>query len=114
SSTYVAIDLEFTDGTYLSELAPVDQYGFPLTAEGQGTSNVLYPNQWNLKRSLIGDVAAGKTVKTVLLTYDQPEGPGIFRGSIDAIQIKEKAVENTYTNYADYVNILRGTNSNGT
>jgi hypothetical protein len=44
-STYVAIDLVFSDGTYLSDLGAVDQNGFGLTAQAQGAAGDLYPNQ---------------------------------------------------------------------
>ncbi len=46
-STNVAVDLAFTDGTYLSDLGATDQHGFPLTPQGQGAAKVLYANQWN-------------------------------------------------------------------
>jgi predicted alpha-1,2-mannosidase len=62
-STYVALDLAFDDGTYLSDLRARDQLGFPLTARGQGESKALTPNQWNLRTIRLG-VAAGKTAIT--------------------------------------------------
>src|SRR3954466_4351594 len=42
-STYAAVDLGFSDGTYLRDLGATDQHGFPLTAQGQGASKSLYP-----------------------------------------------------------------------
>ena len=46
-STYAAVDLHFTDGSYLSGRSPVDQHGYPLTGAGQGASKVLFADQWN-------------------------------------------------------------------
>ncbi|WP_299092493.1 GH92 family glycosyl hydrolase [uncultured Metabacillus sp.] len=114
SSTYVAIDLAFSDGTYLSELGAKDQHGIELHPQAQGKSNTLYPNQWNYKSSIIGKVAEGKTVERILIAYDHPNGPAIFEGSIDDIKIEGNPKEEIYHSPVDYVNILRGTNSNGT
>ncbi|MGW2884993.1 discoidin domain-containing protein [Streptomyces griseoruber] len=38
AATNVSVDLAFTDGTYLSGLAAVDRYGFPLSPRGQGAA----------------------------------------------------------------------------
>ncbi|MFF2446425.1 GH92 family glycosyl hydrolase [Neobacillus sp. NPDC058068] len=113
SSTYVSVDLAFTDGTYLHDLKAVDQYGVGLNPKDQGDSKYLYVNQWNVIRAKIGSVAAGKTIKRILVAYDNPKGPGAFRGSIDDIKITGKPVQKTYNSPIDYVNILRGTQSNG-
>ncbi|OAS82678.1 GH92 family glycosyl hydrolase [Metabacillus litoralis] len=114
SSTYVSIDLAFTDGTYLSEIGAKDQHGIELNPKAQGESNTLYPNQWNYKSSVIGKVAEGKTIDRILVAYDNPKGPGVFEGSIDDIKIEGDSKEETYESPVDYVNILRGTNSNST
>ncbi|HEX7064919.1 MAG TPA: GH92 family glycosyl hydrolase, partial [Bacillales bacterium] len=114
SSTYVSIDLAFADGTYLSELGAEDQYGVKMNPQAQGDSDTLYPNQWNYIQSNIGEVAAGKTIKRILVAYDDPTGPVQFKGSIDDIKITGHPEEKTYSSPAEYVNILRGTNSNGT
>lgn len=71
-ATNVAVDLAFTDGTYLSDLRATDQHGFPLTPRGQGESKVLYVNQWNNVVSRIGSVAKGRTVDRILVAYDSP------------------------------------------
>ena len=75
-STYAAVDLHFTDGSYLSGRSPVDQHGYPLTAAGQGASKVLYADQWNAVQSDIGTVARGKTIDRILLAYDNPQATG--------------------------------------
>ncbi|MDY0393498.1 hypothetical protein RWE15_02440 [Virgibacillus halophilus] len=90
ASTYVSIDLAFSDGTYLSDLHAKDQHRMELTPKAQGESNTLYPNQWNYRISDIGKVAAGKKIKRILIAYDNPKGPGQFRGSIDDIKIDDK------------------------
>ena len=61
-STYAAVDLAFSDGTYLSDLHAVDQHGAELSPQGQGAAKILYADQWNRELSRIGDVAAGKTI----------------------------------------------------
>src|SRR5215207_5027124 len=81
-STYAALDLRFTDGSYLSQLRARDQHGARLSPRGQGASKTLYTNQWNAKRSRIGDVAAGKTVDRILVAYDNPSGKHDFGGWI--------------------------------
>lgn len=124
-STTAAVDLAFTDGTYLSELAATDQHGFKLSPRGQGASKSLYTNQWNHKESVIGEVAAGKTIDRILLAYDAPNGPADFRGWVDDIAITaESATPNPDPNSgadssaadsaADYVDTTRGTHSSGT
>src|SRR5882757_9977548 len=86
-ATNVAVDLVFTDGTYLSGLKALDQHGFALTPQGQGASQVLYVNQWNSVSSRIGSVAAGKTVDRILVGYDSPKGPAKFRGWLDDVTL---------------------------
>jgi predicted alpha-1,2-mannosidase len=113
SSTYASIDLAFSDGTYLHDLKAVDQHGAGLNPKDQGDSKYLYVNQWNFIKSNIGAVAAGKTIKRILVAYDNPKGPGAFRGSIDDLKIDGSPAKKTYGSPVDYVNILRGTQSNG-
>ncbi|SFB01718.1 alpha-1,2-mannosidase, putative [Lentibacillus halodurans] len=114
SSTYVSIDLAFADGTYLSELEAKDQHDIVLDPLKQGESKTLYPEQWNHKRVDIGEVAEGKVIDRILVAYKNPKGPGVFKGSIDDISIDSSPEEKTYSSAVDYVDILRGTNSNGT
>ncbi|WP_066310823.1 GH92 family glycosyl hydrolase [Bacillus sp. FJAT-29814] len=114
SSTYVSVDLAFTDGTYLSELNAIDQHGVALNPKEQGESKTLYANQWNYKEANIGKAAEGKTIDRILVAYHNPKGPGVFKGSIDDIKIISSPAKKNYSSLVDYVNILRGTNSNGT
>jgi predicted alpha-1,2-mannosidase len=113
-STNVAVDLAFTDGTYLSELGAVDQYGFGLSPQGQGASKVLYTNQWNLVRSAIGTAAKGKTIDRILVGYDNPNGPGLLQGWLDDIKISATPTPPVSTRPSDNVLTTRGTLSNST
>ncbi|MFC0624939.1 GH92 family glycosyl hydrolase [Kribbella deserti] len=90
-STYAAVDLKFTDGTYLSDLKAVDHHGFGLSPRGQGEAKGLSTNQWNNIEAAIGKVAAGKTIESLLVGYDKPTGPADFRGWIDDIAISSVA-----------------------
>lgn len=112
-ATNVSVDLAFTDGTYLSDLAVTDQHGFALTPRGQGESKILYVNQWNDVTSRIGSVAAGKTVDRILLAYDSPKGPAKFRGWLDDVALRVAAPEKPKAHLSDYALTTRGTNSSG-
>ncbi|MGW5748409.1 GH92 family glycosyl hydrolase [Amycolatopsis sp. NPDC003861] len=112
-STNVAIDLVFTDGTRLRDLGATDQYGFPLTPEGQGKSKVLYTNQWNLVRSAIGTVAKGKTIDRILVGFDNPDGPGSLQGWLDDVKISATPTPPASTRPSDNVLTTRGTMANG-
>ncbi|MEU7649474.1 GH92 family glycosyl hydrolase [Streptomyces huasconensis] len=113
AATNVAVDLAFTDGTYLSDLKATDQHGFPLDPRGQGAAKVLYVNQWNNVASRIGEVARGKTVDRVLVAYDAPKGPAKFRGWLDDVSLREKAPPKPKARPSDYADTTRGTNSSG-
>ncbi|GAB1326856.1 GH92 family glycosyl hydrolase [Streptomyces sennicomposti] len=112
-ATNVAVDLAFTDGTYLSQLGAVDQHGFGLSPQAQGAAKTLYVNQWNNVVSRIGSVAAGKTVDRVLLAYDSPAGPAKFRGWLDDVTIRKAAPDKPRAHLSDYALTTRGTNSSG-
>ncbi|MFE1773109.1 GH92 family glycosyl hydrolase [Streptomyces sp. NPDC059008] len=115
-ATHVAVDLAFTDGTYLSELGAVDQHGAALTPQGQASSKTLYVNQWNHRESRIGAVAAGKTVDRILVAYDAPEAPRTapaFRGWVDDLALGRKAPDKPLAHLSDYAVTTRGTLSSG-
>ncbi|MFV0127219.1 GH92 family glycosyl hydrolase [Streptomyces sp. HMX112] len=112
-ATHVAVDLAFTDGTYLSELGASDSHGGALTPRGQGAAKRLYVNQWNQVTAAIGTVAAGRTVDRVLVAYDSPKGPAAFQGWLDDIVLKRKAPEQPPARPSDYVSTVRGTHSSG-
>jgi len=112
-STYAAVDLAFSDGTYLSDLHAIDQHGAELSPRGQGASKTLYADQWNHKLSRIGDVAAGKTIKRILIGYDNANGPALFNGWVDDITITGHPTHAARTHLSDWAITTRGTNSSG-
>ncbi|WP_327154307.1 GH92 family glycosyl hydrolase [Streptomyces tubercidicus] len=115
-ATHAAVDLAFTDGTYLSELSAVDQHGTPLTPRGQAAAKTLSVNQWNSREARIGAVAAGKTVDRILVGYDAPSAPGSapsFRGWIDDLALGPKAPDKPLAHLSDYAVTTRGTLSSG-
>jgi predicted alpha-1,2-mannosidase len=113
AATHVAVDLAFTDGTYLSRLGATDQYGFPLSPRGQGAAKALYVNQWNDVVAGIGSVAAGRTVDRILVAYDSPGGPARFRGWVDDVTLRTAAPEAPKAHLSDYAVTTRGTHSSG-
>ncbi|MEU9111582.1 GH92 family glycosyl hydrolase [Streptomyces sp. NPDC048483] len=115
-ATHVAVDLAFTDGTYLSDLRAVDQHGTPLTPQGQASSKTLYANQWNHRESRIGAVAAGKTIDRILIAYDAPAAPRTapaFRGWLDDLTLAPKPPDKRLPHPSDYALTTRGTLSSG-
>ena len=114
-STYAAVDLHFTDGTYLSQLSPVDQHGYALTAAGQGASKVLYADQWNAVEAELGKVAAGKTIDRILLAYDNPQAKAAtrFQGWVDDVTVTGTPTPIDASSLTDYVDTRRGTNASG-
>ncbi|MET7278506.1 GH92 family glycosyl hydrolase [Kribbella sp. NPDC005582] len=118
-STYAAIDLAFSDGTYLSDLRAKDHHGFELSPRGQGDAKGLSTNQWNNVEAELGRVAAGKTIKRILVGYDKPTGPADFRGWVDDIRIAaavnpDAAAARTAAKHpSDLALTTRGTNATG-
>ncbi|MFI6070489.1 GH92 family glycosyl hydrolase [Actinoplanes sp. NPDC051343] len=114
-STYAAIDLHFTDGTYLSSRSPVDQHGNALTASGQGASKVLFADEWNAVQSDIGDVANGKTIDRILLAYDNPGATAAthFQGWIDDLAVTATPAAIDGSSLTNYVDTRRGSNASG-
>ncbi|WP_432247331.1 GH92 family glycosyl hydrolase [Streptomyces sanyensis] len=112
-ATHVAVDLAFTDGTYLSDLGARDSHGGALTPGGQGAAKRLYVDQWNAVASDIGTVAAGKTVDRILVAYDAPSGPARFQGWIDDIVLRPETPPEPPSHPADHASTTRGTHSSG-
>jgi predicted alpha-1,2-mannosidase len=110
-STHVAVDLAFSDGTYLSELRATDQLGFPFTARAQGASKALTPGQWNHRSVHVGRVAEGKVAVRALLTYDNPHGPAAFAGWVDDISLTDRPAPTARPRPVDHVVTTRGTDS---
>ncbi|MFI7451960.1 GH92 family glycosyl hydrolase [Nonomuraea sp. NPDC049714] len=119
--TYVAVDLAFSDGTYLSDLKAVDQHGVRLTPRAQGESKTLYADQWNYKHAEIGKVARGKRISRILVAYDSAEGEAGFRGWVDDIKLVSERKRQPYEGRrtrgderpSQHVITTRGTHSTG-
>ncbi|MCK9794320.1 GH92 family glycosyl hydrolase [Isoptericola sp. 4D.3] len=117
-STYVALDLAFTDGTFLSDLPAVDAHGTRAAARAQGDGKILYPDQWNSVRVDVGAVAAGRTVDAVLLRCDPPEEmpDAAFSGWVDDVVLTAEPAsppEGPGVGLVDLVDTRRGTMSSG-
>jgi predicted alpha-1,2-mannosidase len=114
-STYAAVDLHFTDGSYLSERSAVDQHGNPLTAAGQGDAKALFADEWNAVQSDLGAVANGKTIDRILLAYDNPGATAAtrFQGWIDDLAIVGTPAPIDGRTLTNYVDTRRGTNASG-
>lgn len=85
TSTCVALDMVFSDGSALRNLDAVDQNGNQLHPAHQ--CGHLTANQWNFVTSDIGAVAAGKTPVRIDLGFDEPGGSGTYRGYVDDISL---------------------------
>ncbi|MFF8385961.1 GH92 family glycosyl hydrolase [Streptomyces kanasensis] len=112
-ATHVAVDLAFTDGTYLSDLRATDSHGGALTPRGQAAAKRLYANQWNQVTAGVGAVAAGRVVDRILVAYDAPRGPARFQGWLDDVTLRRAAPEPAHVQPSAYVSTVRGTHSSG-
>ncbi|MGO4600734.1 GH92 family glycosyl hydrolase [Terrabacter sp. 2YAF2] len=113
-STYAALDVRFTDGTYLSDLGADDQHGVAASPSGQGKGKILYANQWNAVSLDVGKVAAGKTIDRVLVGYDNTGGATKdtrFGGWIDDVSVQAKSAVIDGADLTNYVDVRRGTNA---
>ena len=77
----VALDLVFDDGSRLSDLGPVDQYGVALDPLAQHEGRVLHPDQWNLVRASL-DAAVGRVIERVELHVAETRQPGSRRAPL--------------------------------
>jgi predicted alpha-1,2-mannosidase len=109
-ANYVAVDLVFDDGSRLSARGARDQHRIGASARAQGEGRVLYPDQWNHLSIDVGAVAAGRTIKRIVLAHDGPAAR--FEGYLDDLRIGPAPVD-TRQRPSDFVDTRRGTNSNG-
>jgi predicted alpha-1,2-mannosidase len=114
-STNAAIDLRFTDGTYLSDLSPLDAHGVSGSPSGQGKGKILYANQWNAVKLEVGKVAAGKTIDRILMGYDNTgaKADTRFGGWVDDLSIVADPAAVDGSDLTNYVDTRRGTNASG-
>ncbi|WP_344864619.1 GH92 family glycosyl hydrolase [Amycolatopsis ultiminotia] len=95
-STYVALDVEFDDGS---------RAGFAATAQGE--AKTLYVDQWNLVRRPLG-AFAGRRARRIVLLVDPP-GAGEVTGWLDDVRLAERLPEPK--DLVDHVRTTRGTHS---
>jgi predicted alpha-1,2-mannosidase len=114
-STYAAVDLHFTDGTYLSDLKPRDAHGVSGSPNGQGAGKILYASQWNDVKLAVGRVAAGKTVDRILVGYDNSTATSDthFGGWIDDLSVEATPATVDASDLTNFVDTRRGTNASG-
>ncbi|GAA6397043.1 GH92 family glycosyl hydrolase [Solibaculum mannosilyticum] len=114
TSQYIGMDLQFTDGTFLSDYGAVDQYGHGITGQEQGENGHLYSKQWNQVKSNIGEVAAGKTIDKIIIDYGKATNDAGTAHEIDAyiddLRIREVDTSPKETP-VEYANIFVGTNN---
>ncbi len=111
TSMHMAIDVKFTDGTYLSQLCAVDQNGFGMDPVSKGESDALFSMQWNYVETCLGDVAEGKTIDSILVYFRMDESTTVtrFLAYFDDLVIENKAPV-VYEHLSDYIVTTRGTN----
>lgn len=110
TSMYSAIDLEFDDGTCLSDYEAIDQYGNVVSPAAQGEARVMATNNWlQISTKLSTDSnLLGKRITKVLAGFEKNDAtPGKdISVYFDDVEIFEQA-DPQVKNLADYVNILR-------
>ncbi|MCL2151983.1 MAG: GH92 family glycosyl hydrolase [Oscillospiraceae bacterium] len=128
-SQHVSIDLRFTDGTYLSKLNCYDSHGVLMDPQSQFEGRCMWEGMWNKVLARIGDVAAGKLIDQILVSYDNKDGKNgwSFEAYFDDIRITEKRSDDpTAQNFdlafdatgkiihpSELTDIRRGSNSSG-
>ncbi len=109
-ANYVAVDLLFDDGSRLSTRGALDQHRVGASARAQGDGRILYPDQWNDLSIDVGRVAAGRTIKRIVLLHDGPAAR--FDGYLDNLRIGAAPVE-ARRRPSEFVDTRRGSYSNG-
>ncbi len=113
ASTAVAIDVVFDDGTRLSDVDPVDQYGTPLEPAAQYAAQRLGVDQWS-SRTVALEAVAGRTIARVEVTGVVPDRvggghrPREQHGFLDRIDLVEQ-VADVDAEPVDHVRTTRGT-----
>ena len=111
---FTIADIKFTDGTVLSKLSAVDQDGFEFNGNTQGISRRLVTKQWNFIKIRLGEVAKGKIISDILVSYERKNKPIDldlnFVTFFDDIKIFEEEII-PKKSLAEYAIINRGTNN---
>lgn len=108
-ANYVAVDLLFDDGSRLSTRGARDQHRIGASARAQGEGRTLYPDQWNYLAIDVGAVAAGRTIKRIVLMHDGPAAR--FEGFLDDLRLGTAPID-TRRRPSEFVDTRRGSNSN--
>ncbi|UEJ82033.1 GH92 family glycosyl hydrolase [Brachybacterium halotolerans subsp. kimchii] len=114
-ATHVAVDLELSDGTRLSELGAPDQYGTAIDAAAQGAAKILYADQWNDVQVDLSP-AVGRTIVGVLVVADPPAGAGVapdLTAWFDTPRIEPIPADPPVDDPVAWVDTRRGTNASG-
>ncbi|MFD9890312.1 GH92 family glycosyl hydrolase [Amycolatopsis sp. NPDC059027] len=98
-STYVALDVEFEDGSTA---------GFSATEQGE--EKTLYVGQWNLVRHRLG-AFTGRRARRITLMTAPPPGEDEPCGWLDDVRIAERVIEPR--EQVEHVRTTRGTHSSG-
>ena len=113
-STYAAVDLAFTDGTYLSELRALKtSRSTTSTRRARAPASRSTPTSGTARSPTSARSRAGKTIDRILVGYDNPKGTHLFNGWIDDIRIDGSPTKETHARPSDWVLTTRGTNSTG-
>jgi hypothetical protein len=88
TSQFVAMDLLFTDGTYLHDLKAAASNGGTSDPNSQGS--LLQPDAWQQVSLDIG-AAAGKQIQSVVFSFGSETTNGQFRGYVDDVALTHPA-----------------------
>ena len=116
-SMHLAVDLKFTDGTYLSSTGLEDENGVRADPNSQGEGKAMLYAQENQILIQLGTLK-GRTIEEIDIGYansaDLKADGGDFKGTLNSIRIENVAPLNySKESLVDYAYILRGTNNFG-
>ena len=116
-SMHLAVDLKFTDGTYLSSTKLEDENGVRADPNSQGEGKAMLYAQENQILIQLGELK-GKTIEEIDIGYansaDLKADGGDFKATLNSIRIENVAPLNYgRDSLVDYAYILRGTNNFG-
>ena len=111
-SLHLAVDLKFSDGTYLSQLGVEDENRVGMNPDDQGEAKAMFYGVQNVSITALGayEQCLGKTITDILVGYENKDGQagGTFAATIDDLRIGPSV--KVYDELTDYVVTTRGTN----
>ncbi len=84
-ATAVGVDIEFEDGTWLSESEAEDQYGGPISPVQQAAAKRLWVDQWNRRAVSLGPMT-GRRIRRVVAAVEASERCSV-RVFIDDVRV---------------------------